>query len=149
MHWHHCLGHLAFKKLQQLARHNEIPKRLVNVRAPRRAGCLFGTITKVLWRGKERKSKHTVFVATKPGECFLLTTSYQRNQASSAKPKEILPRPATRMLQFLSTITQGSFFVYLMTRNLNLLETIQAKQAFERFAAQHGVRIQYYQCGNG
>jgi hypothetical protein len=26
-------------------------------------------MTKVPWRGKERKSKHTVFVATKPGEC--------------------------------------------------------------------------------
>jgi hypothetical protein len=69
MRWHYCLGHLAFKKLQQLACNSEIPKRLVNVRAPICAGCLFGAMTKVPWRGKKRKSEHTVFVVTKPGEC--------------------------------------------------------------------------------
>jgi hypothetical protein len=47
MCWHYCLGNLSFKKLQQLACHGEIPKRLVNVSAPRCAGCLFGAMTEV------------------------------------------------------------------------------------------------------
>jgi hypothetical protein len=39
-------------------------------------------------------------------------------------------------------------FVYLMTSNLSLLETIKAKQAFEQFAALHGLRIQHYHYRN-
>ncbi len=68
-HWHYHLGHLAFKELQQLAHHGKIPKRLANVRSPRCTSCLFGAITMVPLRGKERKNKHTVFTATKPAEC--------------------------------------------------------------------------------
>jgi hypothetical protein len=68
MRWHYRLGHLPFPKLKQLARNGEIPKKLVKLTAPKCAGCLFGTMTKLPWRGKESKSSHKVFVATKPGE---------------------------------------------------------------------------------
>jgi hypothetical protein len=40
-------------------------------------------------------------------------------------------------------------FVYLMTSNLTSAKTINAKHAFEKFAAEHGVRIQHYHCDNG
>jgi hypothetical protein len=39
-------------------------------------------------------------------------------------------------------------YVHLMTR-LTSEETIEAKQAFEHFAEQHGVRILHYHCNNG
>ena len=69
MRWHYCLGHASFAKLRQLALRGKIPKKLAAVRPPRCAGCLFGAMTKVPWRGKEQKSQHSVFTATKPGEC--------------------------------------------------------------------------------
>jgi hypothetical protein len=56
-------------KLKQLAINCEIPKKLAKVTLPKCAGCLFGAMTKIPWRGKETKSSHEVFVATKPGEC--------------------------------------------------------------------------------
>jgi len=40
-------------------------------------------------------------------------------------------------------------FVYLMTSNLTGKETVDAKRAFDRFAAEHGVRIAHYHCNNG
>jgi hypothetical protein len=40
-------------------------------------------------------------------------------------------------------------FDYLMTSNLTSAETVNAKRAFERFAAEHGVRVQHYHCDNG
>jgi hypothetical protein len=40
-------------------------------------------------------------------------------------------------------------FVYLMTRNLTLSETLDAKRAFECFATKHGVQIKHYHCNNG
>jgi hypothetical protein len=40
-------------------------------------------------------------------------------------------------------------FAYLMTSNLTGKETVNAKRAFERFAAEHGVRVAHYHCDNG
>ncbi len=40
-------------------------------------------------------------------------------------------------------------FVYLMTTNLTSNETVDTKQAFERFASEHGVQIKHYHCDNG
>jgi hypothetical protein len=68
MQWHYRLGHLSFKKLKQLALNGKIPKKFAKIAPPKCAGCLFGAMTKLPWRGKESKSSHEVFVATKPGE---------------------------------------------------------------------------------
>jgi hypothetical protein len=72
MQWHYRLGHLTFPKLKQLALNGKIPKKLAKVLPPKCAGCLFGAMTKLPWRGKETKANHEVFVATKPGECVLV-----------------------------------------------------------------------------
>jgi len=39
-------------------------------------------------------------------------------------------------------------YIHLMT-SLTSKETIQAKRSFERFAEQHGIRIEHYHCDNG
>ena len=67
MRWHYRLGHLSFPKLKLLAQLGEIPKRLANVHPPKCAGCIFGAMTKVAWKGKE--DQRHIFIATKPGEC--------------------------------------------------------------------------------
>jgi hypothetical protein len=69
MHWHYRLGHLPFPSLKTMALNGEIPCKLAKVVPPKCAGCLFGTMTKLPWQGKESKSTHQVFIATKPGEC--------------------------------------------------------------------------------
>jgi hypothetical protein len=69
MRWHYRLGHLSFPKLKVLAKNGKIPCCLAKVPPPKCAGCLFGAMTKIPWRGKESKATHQVFVATKPGEC--------------------------------------------------------------------------------
>jgi hypothetical protein len=69
MQWNYWLGHLSFPKLKLLPKNSEIPCRLAKIPPPKCAGCLFGAMTKLPWRGKESKSSHKVFTATKPGEC--------------------------------------------------------------------------------
>jgi hypothetical protein len=39
-------------------------------------------------------------------------------------------------------------YIHLMTK-LTSEETMEAKQAFEHFAKQHGIRILHYHCNNG
>jgi hypothetical protein len=68
MWWHYRLGHLTFAKLKQLALNGKILKKLALLNPPKCAGCLFGAMTKIPWHGKESKSSHKVFAATKPGE---------------------------------------------------------------------------------
>jgi hypothetical protein len=36
-----------------------------------------------------------------------------------------------------------------MKSNLTSSKTIDAKRAFERFAAEHGIKIAHYHCDNG
>jgi hypothetical protein len=54
MRWHQRLGHLPFPKLKQLALNGKIPKKLAKLMPPKCAGCLFGTMTKLPWHGKQR-----------------------------------------------------------------------------------------------
>ncbi len=68
MRWHYRQGHLSFQKLKQLALNGKIPKKLSKLKPPKCAGCLFGAMTKLPWRGKESALSHQIFVATKPGE---------------------------------------------------------------------------------
>jgi hypothetical protein len=72
MQWHYRLGHLTFPKLKQPALNGKIPRKLVKVLPPKCAGCLFSTMTKLPWQGKETKADHKVLVTTKPGECILV-----------------------------------------------------------------------------
>ena len=69
MYWHYHLCHLLFAKLKLLAKmvrsHN-----LAKDSAAKCMVCLFGTMTKMPWQGKESKSSHEVFIPTKPGECI-------------------------------------------------------------------------------
>jgi hypothetical protein len=51
MRWHYRLGHLAFSKLNQLVLNGKIPRRLAKVKPSACAGCLFGAMTKVPWKG--------------------------------------------------------------------------------------------------
>ena len=69
MRWHYRLGYASFSALKQMAKIGEIPKKLAKVHPPKCAGCLFGAMTKIPWRGKESKASHEVLVTTKPGEC--------------------------------------------------------------------------------
>jgi hypothetical protein len=66
MRWHYRLGHLTFAKLKQLALNGEIPKKLATVTPPKCAGCLFGAMTKIPWRGKETKASQPTRSSSPP-----------------------------------------------------------------------------------
>jgi hypothetical protein len=73
MRWHYHLGHLPFVKLKQLALNKEIPKKLVKVKPPKCAGCLFGAMTRIPWRGRETKASREVLLQPSQGSASPLT----------------------------------------------------------------------------
>jgi hypothetical protein len=105
-------------------------------------------MTKNPWCGKESKSSHVVFVATKPVE------TVSCNQTASTKvgfftqlkgtPTKKRYKCATIFVDHYSRLR----FLHLQIHN-SAVKTIAAKQASETFAAEHGVRIQHYHCDNG
>jgi hypothetical protein len=148
MRWHYCLEHLPFSRIKQLAINGEIPKKLTKIVPLKCAGCLFGAMTKIPWRGKETKASHEVFVATKPGECISV------DQMTSTKPGFYaqLKGKLTKKRYRCATIFVNHFsqlrYVHPQVDDL-LIKTVAAKCAFESFAAKHGIRIHHYHCDNG
>ncbi len=148
MRWHYCLGHASFSALKQMAKNGEIPQKLAKIPPPKCAGCLFGSMTKVPWRGKEAKSSHEVFTATKPGECVsvdqIVSTQLVFHAQLNGKLTTCRYRGATIFVDHFSRLR----FIHLM-QDSSADETIKAERAFEQFALDHGMRIKHYHCNNG
>jgi hypothetical protein len=131
-----------------LAKNDEIPCHLAKVPAPKCVGCLFGTMTKLPWRGKESKSSHKVFVATKLGECVSVNYMISTYVGFFAQLKGRLTTKWYRATSIFIDHFSCLGYVHLM-QDLLSEETIKAKDEFEQYAAEHGVAIKHYHCDNG
>jgi hypothetical protein len=148
MQWHYHLGHLSFLSLKDMVLNGKIPRKLARVMPQKCAGCLFGTMTKLPWCGKESKSSHEDFVTTKPGECISVDQMESMQVGFFAQLKGKLTKKrytgATIFVDHYSRLR----FIHMML-DLSAEEMLKAKQAFEQFAAKHGVNIFHYYCDNG
>ncbi len=107
---------------------------------------------KVPWHTKARhdnNNSHAVFAATKPGECVSVAHMQLTEPGFYAQAKGALTKTSYRNATIFVDHYLRLKFVYLMTSNLTSAKTVNAKHAFERFSAEHGVRVQHYHCNNG
>jgi hypothetical protein len=148
MQWHYRVGHLSFQKLKQLALNGKIPKKLSKLKPPKCAGCLFGAMTKLPWRSKESTLSHEIFVATKLGEIVSVDQMESTEVGFFTQLKGFLTKKRYRYCTVLVDHFSRLCFVHLQIDN-SAAETMLAKQAFEKFAVEHGVRILHYHCDNG
>jgi hypothetical protein len=141
------LSYLTFPKLKQLALNGKIPKKFAKVLPPKCAGCLFGAMTKLPWRGKETKDNHEVFVATKPGECISVDQMTSTEVGFFAQLKSKLTKKHYKCATvFVNHFSRLQFVHPQLDDKSN--ETLAAKLAFKKYAAEHGVKIQHYHCNN-
>jgi hypothetical protein len=146
--WHYRLGHLSFQKLKQLALNGEIPKKLSKLKPPKCAGCLFGAMTKLPWCGKDSASSHKTFVTTKPAEIVVVDQMESTEVGFFAQLKGSLIKKGYRYFTVFVDHFSQLHFVHLQIDD-SAAETMLAKQAFEKFVAEHGFRILHYHCDNG
>jgi hypothetical protein len=137
-----------FSKLKKLAIIGKIPKQLAKVKPPVCAGCLFGAMTKIPWRGKEGESNHKVFVATKPGQIVSVNQMISTQVGFIAQLKGGLTKKQYTAATVFTDHYSRLQYIHLMTC-LTSQETVDAKRAFKHFAEQHGVQILHYHCNNG
>ncbi len=148
MCWHYRLGHLTFDKLKQLALNGKIPTKLAHIKPPRCAGCLLGVMTKIPWCGKESKSSHKVFIATKPGETVSVDQMVSTEVGFFAQLKGKLTKKRYQCCTIFVDHYSRLRFVHNQIDDSSV-KTVAAKHAFEKFAAEHGVCIHHYHCNNG
>jgi hypothetical protein len=127
MRCHFCLGHLSFPKLKLLAKNGEIPCFPAKVPPPKCTGCLFGTKTKLPWYGKESKSFHKVFVATKPGEWDSVNHMVSAHIVFFAQLKGTLTKKRYCAASIFVNHYSHLQFVHLMQASLSD-KTIKAKE---------------------
>ena len=148
LQWHHRLNHLAFSKMKLLINAGLLPKKLQQVRPPRCAACLIGRATRRPWRTKAKHRQQQVPAVRAAGDCVSV------DQLESTTPGLIaqLRGFITKRRYHFSTVFVDHHsklgFVYLQETS-NMVETLQAKNAFESYARSRGVIIKHYHADNG
>jgi hypothetical protein len=105
-------------------------------------------MTKLPWQGKEIKSDHKVFIATKPGECVSVDQLASTKVGSYAQLKGKLIKKHYKCTTIFVNHYSHLRFVHLQLEGL-LAKTLTAKFAFEQYVAEYGVKIFHYHCDNG
>ena len=146
MRYHETMGHVSFDKLQNMARANLIPRPLAYVKPPVCPGCAYGKQHKRPWRHKNQKRK--LAPTTSAGQ--VVSVDQMKSEVPGIVPTFrgflVLQRyeGATVFVDHYSRFA----YVHLQTK-LDGEQTVEAKQAFERLAASHGVRVRHYHADNG
>eukprot|EP00957_Ditylum_brightwellii_P038637 2920578-Ditylum_brightwellii.AAC.1 len=68
--WHYRLQQLSFSKLAMLAKVGLLPSKLGQVRPPSCANCVYGSMSRRPWRGKQTlTTSHKIKPAQCAGQC--------------------------------------------------------------------------------
>jgi len=125
-----------------------LPKPFADCRTPICTTCLYGKSTKRPWRTKGDNLTGALKQATYPGQCIAI------DQSESPVPGLVaqLKGMPTKKCYVCTTVFVDLFsdFCYVHFQyTTNASETLEAKQAFERFAESHSVTVQAYHADNG
>jgi hypothetical protein len=105
-------------------------------------------MTKLPWHGKESKSSHKVFVATKPGETVSVNQMTLTEVGFFAQLKGSPTKKWYKCCTIFVDIYSRLHFMHLQI-NDSAESTMAAKPVFEKYAAKHGISIKHYHCNNG
>ena len=148
LRWHHRLGHLSFTTIKAMALANLLPRKLANCQSPKCAGCLFGRATRRPWRTKATPNKIQAPVIAAPGDCISVDQLESTSPGLIAQLKGRMTKARYHVATIFTDHHSDLSFVYLQ-RQATSEETVQAKQAFEKYARQCGVIVKHYHADNG
>ena len=146
LRWHYKLGHAPFTRLQQMAKRGDLPKRLAAVIPPFCAACKYGKQTKRPWRTKGPQGH--IRTTTTPGQVVSVDQLESSTPGFVAQLKGLLTTQRYNYATIFVDQYSKLSFVFLQKR-ITSAETVLAKQSFERFARDHGVKILHYHADNG
>ena len=149
LRYHQRFGHISFTKLQAMAKKGIIPKRLAKCKKPFCSACAYAKATKRPWRNRGRVPPVKLVPITRPGQVVSVDQLKSPTPGLIAQMAGFLLRKerynyATVFVDHYSNLS----FVYLQ-KTASAAETLEAKKAFERYAATRGITIRAYHADNG
>ena len=145
---HQKFVHISFRRIQRMAKRGILPRKLANCPIPVCTACMFGKATRRKWRHKDSDKDAPKFIPTKPGQVVSV------DQMMSPTPglmAQMVGKP-TKARYNCATVyvdqATGCGFIHLQ-KSTDGEETVKSKVAFERWSAEHGVKIQHYHADNG
>ena len=144
---HHRFQHISFSKLQEMAYQGILPQRLAQCKIPTCSACLYGKATKRAWRSKQERQRQRN-QALKPGDVISVDQMVSPVSGLIAQMVAFLTKQRYKYVTVFVDQPSRMGFIYLQKTCL-AEETIEAKRAFEKYAANRGVTIQAYHVDNG
>ena len=147
--WHTKLGHTPFRNLRWAAKIGLLPRKLQHCQDIVCPACLYGKQKKRPWRYKGKEYlQHHIKKCTRPGECVsvdqLISSTPGLVGQTTGKLTTIRYKVATIFVDHYSDLD----YVHVQ-ESTSANNTVEAKQCFERFCIERGVRIQHYHADNG
>ena len=148
---HHCLQHISYIDMFRMAEYGHLPKRFLKIKKnpPMCPSCIFASMKRKAWKRKsERSTTVRKLEHNRPGK------GTSADQLISAQPG-LVPRISgkhtrqriTAATCFLDHYSDFSY-THLCTSTTQEA-TLEAKAAYEKLAASHGVQIKSYHADNG
>ncbi len=141
------LGHMPFDRLQQAAKQGILPRRIADCHAPKCPSCLFGKAKRRPWRSRAQAGKIGK-TATKPGDMVSVDQLIFKIPGLIAQGSGKLTKRRHTVATIFVDHASGLDYVHSQ-ESTSAVDTIVAKEAFERFASRHNVKIKHYHCDNG
>ena len=135
-------------RLRLLSALGILPRKLLKVKPPKCAGCLYGTMTKRPWCKKSANKQSSIWEDSGTGECISVDQMESSTSVFIAqlkgKPTNQRYRAATIFLDHYSDLT----YVHLQ-RGFSSEEKVEAKKAFEAYSQTYKFKIRNYHADNG
>ena len=147
LRFHHRYNHISFHKLQHMARRGYIPRKLATCQVPTCSACLYGKATRKPWRTK-RAQQPVQKAITVPGQVVCVDQLTSPTAGLVAQMSGFITGKRYRHATVFVDHATDCGYVHIQ-KSTSAEETIEAKVAFEKWAAAHGVTIQNYHADNG
>ena len=148
LHWHYRLNHPPMKDIIELAKKGKLPKKILQARPPKCPACLSGKATKRPWRTRAPANALSVPTVNAAGDAVAVDQLESTTPGLLAQMRGFITnRRLHHATVFVDMFSHVGFVHCQETTGGE--DTIKAKEAFELWARNRGVRIRHYHADNG
>jgi len=145
---HYKYGHLSFNILKNMAAQGLIPTKFKDCEPPKCASCAYGKQTRRPWRTKAKPTPIGGKRPSRPGDCVSVDQLISKTPGLIAQVKGWLTSSRYHVATVFADHYSGLSYVHV-SKSTTAEEAIEAKNAFESFAADLNVTIKHYHADNG
>ena len=143
LRYHYDMGHISFAKLQQMAKQRVLPHHLSKCAIPVCSACQYAKATRRPWRAKIASRSNHLIPPSKPGEVISVDQLVSPVPGLIAQMTGFITKQRYKYATVYIDQFSGFSFVYLQ-RTASAQETLQSKQAMERYAQARNITINAY-----